>query len=82
MEQAKFCVISQLPFAQTYEGLEMIANQQSEYSTDCKREGIMVKVSNESELLHRFKMVGPGFKPGERWDAKQIHPQPKTILLD
>lgn len=64
-----------LPFAQhfgnsvsieaLYTQLEFMTQQPSRWSSCDKREGVMVKVSDDKRLLHRFKMRREDFKPRE-----------------
>jgi hypothetical protein len=57
---------------ESYEQLEDLTNQKSEFSSTAIREGVYLKVSDGEKVAHRFKMVRQGFIPGEHWSNKQI----------
>ena len=67
-EILKNCGFSVIPIllqgVDTYEVLENLANEQSQFAKNAKREGIVVKVSNGENITTKFKMVRQGFDQG------------------
>ncbi len=53
------------PTGLAYEALEKMTLEQHPWSSVDHREGVMVKVSKNGEMLHRFKMRREDFKPRE-----------------
>ena len=47
----------------TYEKIEELSNKSSSFCSK-KREGVIVKVSNDDYVTHKFKMVRQGFEQG------------------
>lgn len=64
-------VVSQGEFDGGYENLEEWANLKSQWSED-KAEGIYIKVYNDTQTTHRFKMVREDFKRGSLWNPKKL----------
>lgn len=57
-------------FEGTYEDLEVLANLPSPWADD-KAEGIYIKVSDDTQITHRFKMVREGFVRGALWNPEK-----------
>lgn len=56
-----------------YEELEQFANGISPYALGHKVEGIYLKVYDEKQITHRFKMVREDFVRGAFWDPKTLN---------
>lgn len=54
----------------SFEQLENLCNQPSEFAAEGNREGIYAKVNDDSYVTHRFKMVREDFVQGGLWDKK------------
>lgn len=54
-----------------YAKLTAWANEPAEWS-DTKAEGVYIKVYDDKQITHRFKMVRSDFERGKLWDAKKI----------
>lgn len=69
-----FEIVPQLYFGKlkNFEQLEELANQPSLFTDKANREGIYIKVSDDSWIEHRFKMIREGFVQGSLWDIKKI----------
>lgn len=65
-------LIHQGTFDGGYEELAAFTDIPSAY-TNGKMEGIYLKVYNDQEVTHRFKMVRPDFARGALWNAKKIN---------
>jgi ATP-dependent RNA circularization protein (DNA/RNA ligase family) len=52
--------------------LESFCNEPSPFCTEDRREGVVVKVSNDRQLLHRYKMVRADFVQGCNWNEETI----------
>jgi hypothetical protein len=44
----------------------------SQFNADQPKEGIYVRVVEDGIIKNRYKMVRPSFKPGERFDKKEL----------
>jgi len=71
---AGFVVVPELFYGtlENWEQLEILANQNSIFTTKGAREGVYVKVSDDRWVTDRFKMVRQGFQQGSLWDFKQL----------
>lgn len=56
----------------TPELLDEFCNGNSAFSSNGKREGIYLKVSNGKYITHRFKMVRNGFSQRKNWNEKLV----------
>lgn len=56
----------------SYEYLIQLTEQPSSQSSCDQREGLVIKVSDNKKITHRFKMVRPGFVQGQYWSDEQI----------
>jgi hypothetical protein len=56
----------------TWEQLEVLANQPSPFTDLGHREGLYVKVSDGRWVTHRFKMVRESFRQGALWSETEI----------
>lgn len=54
------------------EQLAALATDKSRFSSTEMREGVYIKVSDGEYITHRFKMVHPGFVPGEHLDRRKL----------
>ena len=63
---------------ESYEWLEKLANEETTFARGQKREGLYIKVSDGTQVTHRFKMVREGFEQGALWDKEKIK---KNALL-
>lgn len=72
--EAGFTVVPQLHYGKLndFEQLELLANGTSNFTSKGPREGVYVKVSNDSWITDRFKMVRQGFVQGALWDFKKL----------
>jgi hypothetical protein len=55
-----------------WEIFDKFCAEKSPYSTTDLREGVVVKVSDEKYLTHRFKMVRRGFIQGCHWNERAL----------
>lgn len=55
-----------------YQDLALLINNISDFSSNTKREGLYLKVSDGNWITHRFKMVRSDFIPGEHWSKTQL----------
>lgn len=57
----------------SYEALEWFANQMTPYSSEgALNEGVYVRVCDDAQVIHRFKMVRQGFVQGALWDDNEL----------
>ena len=56
----------------SYEELEKLANEPSEFAPTAQREGVYVKTSDGKWQTERFKMVRQGFVQGGLFDNKEL----------
>jgi len=74
LQACGFSVVPLLAINPTsYEELEALCQQPSEFTTLGLREGIFVKVGDGKRVTHSFKMVREGFVQGALWDKKKLN---------
>jgi len=56
----------------SYDDLEALCNAPSPFTTKGNREGVYLKVSDEWNVTHRFKMVRADFVRGALWSDEKI----------
>jgi hypothetical protein len=59
----------------SWDFLEQLCNEKSEYSTTDLREGIYIKESDGKYITKRFKMIRDGYVQGSKWSHDQITKQ-------
>lgn len=69
---AKMLHVGPIP---SWEYLEKLCNEKSEYSTTDLREGIYIKESDGKYVTKRFKMIRDGYKQGEKWSHEKLTKQ-------
>jgi len=57
---------------ESYEQLEELTLQPTDFASKGLREGVYVKVTDGSTVTHRFKMVRQGFVQGGLWSEKKL----------
>lgn len=74
MEEAGLAVVPLLHTGPIggWDELTALCNGPSAYSTQDKREGVYVKVSDQKWVTGRYKMVRPDYIQGALWDEKVI----------
>lgn len=74
LEEAGFYITPLLHtgVVKNYEQLETLINQASPFSSTEQREGVCVKVCDETQVLARFKKVRSDFVRGKYWHDKVI----------
>ena len=78
--RAGFVMVPQLYFGkiENYDFLETLANQNTTFAPEQKREGVYIKIGDGRFNTNRFKMVREGFKQGGLWSDTELK---KNTLL-
>ena len=74
LREIGFCLPPLLHVGQveSYEQLEEITLERSQFATEGLREGVYIKVSDGRKVAHRFKMVRQGFVQGGLWSEEKL----------
>ncbi len=68
---SNFSILPILEENTDFQTLEEICNGKSNFSSNAK-EGICIKVCNDREIIHRYKMVRQGFNQNSLWNSEKI----------
>lgn len=74
LEECGFSVVPLLHYGplDSFEQLEVMANEPTPFATNAKREGVYLKVTDGKYVVDRFKMVREGFEQGKYLSQKTM----------